>query len=359
MQHAVATIGLCALAGLLGSWQSPSPPPPPPAPAPMVTTVVAVGDILLGRTLGVEMQRTGDYSLPFQSIGAQLAADITFGNFEGTFCEAPPWLVTGMVFRIRPEAVKSFIAGGFDVVSVANNHFGDGGDACMRFSLPHLRANGIAYAGAGNTYDEAHAPAILERNGVKFGFLAYTYADRNDKPPSPPGNDSTGKKIPPAKPAPPGPTIAGRNIANVRRDVAAARLQADVVIVSLHDGSEYLQRVAKETQDFAHAAIDAGAVAVLGHHPHVPQRVESYHGGWIFYSLGNFAFQQNTPPGVRHALLARLTFTEKSLTQVEALPAFIAAYARPRPATAEEAETILRSVGLSNSLLWKAPPATP
>ena len=112
--------------------------------------------------------------------------------------------------------------------------------------------------------------------------------------------------------------------------MTAARAQADVVIVSLHDGAEYLTRVAKETEEFAHAAIDAGATAVFGHHPHVPQRVEQYKDGWIFYSLGNFVFQQNTPANVRHSLIARLAFEGKNLSRVEALPAYIENYARPR-----------------------------
>lgn len=337
--------------------------PPPAPPPPQQITVVGVGDILLGRKLAVEMQTTGDYALPFQNIAPLLTqADVAFGNLEGVFCEKRPWPTDGMVFRIRPEAVKSLIAGGIDVVSIANNHFGDGGDACMTFSFAHLRANGIAAAGAGANYDEAHAPAIIERKGVKFAFLAYTYADRNDKKdvvtgfspaPSPTPSASLKAAATKAKPAQ-RPVIAGRNPENVRRDVEAALQQADVVIVSLHDGAEYLQRVAKETEQFAHAAIDAGATAVLGHHPHVPQRVEHYKDGWIFYSLGNFVFQQNTPPAVKHALIARLTFNGKSLVQVEALPAYIETFARPRLATPEEAAKILGGIGIKTSILWKA-----
>ena len=345
-------------------------PQPVAADEPTQITLVAVGDILLGRRLGVEMKESGDYSLPFHNISFLLTpADIAFGNFEGVFCEKPPWPTTGMVFRLHPDSVKSLVAGGFDVVSVANNHFGDGGNACVTYSLAHLAAHGIAAAGAGNTYEEAHAPAILERLGVKFAFLAYTYEGRNDSPPAPKKNDPAAESSPAnaeqtaaASTAVPGrksfatprPTIAARNPQNVRRDVAAARQVADVVIVSVHDGAEYLQRVAKETQEFSRAAIDAGATAVLGHHPHVPQRIEQYNGGWIFYSLGNFVFQQNTPPAVKHSLIARLTFTGKTLTKVEALPAYIETFARPRPATPEESARILKSIGVESPLLWQA-----
>lgn len=349
--YTLAFVCLCGLGIWLAGVEIPAPPLPPPPP---VITVVGVGDIFLGRKLAVEMQEKGDYSLPFASVAPLLnEADIAFGNFEGTLCEKGPWPTTGMVFRLHPDSVKSLLATGVDAVSVANNHFADGGDDCIRFSLDYLRDHGIATAGAGETYDEAHQPAILERKGVRFAFLGYTYAERNDRPSSESVNASGAPAKAPAKAAPSRPTIAGRRSENVIRDVAAAREKADIVIVSLHDGAEYLTRVAQETQDFARAAIDAGALAVFGHHPHVPQRVERYKDGWIFYSLGNFVFQQNTPPNVRHALIARLTFSGKALTQVEAVPVYIENYARPRPATPEEAAEIFKRIDLEQPVLWK------
>ena len=317
-----------------GRCQAPEPPSGPQ------TILVAVGDILLGRRLGAEMEKSGDYSLPFTRIADPLrAADIAFGNLEGAFCEKPPYPSEGMTFRLRPRAVESLTGAGFDVVSVANNHFGDGGEACIKFSVEHLRNAGILPAGAGANFDEAHRPAVIERNGVRFAFLAYTYAARNDAPKSTQ------------------PVIAGRDPKRVALDVAAARAAADVVIVSLHDGAEYTSRVLPETVQFARAAIDAGAAVVVGHHPHVPQRVEQYKDGWIFYSLGNFAFQQNSPPATRTALMARLTFTGAALARVEAVPVVIEWYSQPRPATPEESAAILKSIGLENSLVWAAPPA--
>lgn len=313
------------------------PPEPPPKPAPPQTVVLGVGDILLGRQLGEEMARAGDYSIAFRNIRDTLtAADITFGNLEGPFCGKPPYSSSGMIFRFRPRAVESLVLAGFDVVSVANNHFGDGGDACMEFSLDHLHDAGIATAGAGRTFDGAHSAALVERNGIRFAFLGYTFAARNDHP--------KGKGL----------VIAGRDPQQVRRDVIAARGRADVIIVSLHDGAEYSQRIAKETEEFAHAAIEAGAVAVFGHHPHVPQRVEHYRDGWIFYSLGNFVFQQNTPPSARTALMARLTFSGTGLFRVEAVPAVIESFAQPRRATPDEAARVLASIGLFNPVLWVA-----
>jgi poly-gamma-glutamate synthesis protein (capsule biosynthesis protein) len=311
---------------------------PPQTPAPPEISLIGVGDILLARKLGMAMEKANDFTLPFQFLGEELrAADITIGNLEGPFCEKPPYTQQGMIFRVNPRGVEGLLFAGFDVVAVANNHFADGGDACLAFSLSHLKQSGIASTGAGLTYEHAHTAAIIERKGVRIAFLAYTYAARNDLPES--------KHT----------VIAGRDPEQVRRDVSAALQQADVVIVNVHDGAEYTRQIAAETVAFARAAIDAGAAVVLGHHPHVPQRVEWYNGGWIFYSLGNFVFLQNTPPATRHGLMARLTFSGARLVRAEALPVVIESNSAPRRAGDEEAANILREIHLSQPVIYPGP----
>jgi poly-gamma-glutamate synthesis protein (capsule biosynthesis protein) len=276
------------------------------------------------------MEKSRDFAEPFREIAPFLQrADLTIGNLEGPFCESPPYPAEGMTFRVRPTAIEALRFAGFDVMSAANNHMGDGGNACLEYTISHLASANILTVGSGKTYADAHAPAILVRHGVRFAFLGYTYADRNDFSES---------KL---------PVVAGRNPEYVKRDVAGALLKADAVIVSLHDGAEYTRRVAPETAEFARAAIDAGAVLVLGHHPHVAQRVEQYKHGWIFYSLGNFVFQQYTPPETQHALLARVTFAGARIERVEALPAVIQYHSRPRPASDKESLRILARIGLS------------
>ena len=334
MRKIIAAASLL-VAGLLFSVVEPEHAPELRLQPPPRTTLVAVGDILLGRSLGTLMEETGNYSMAFVNIEPELRnADIAFANLEGPFCGEPPYYGSGMVFRVRPAAMAGLVHAGIDVLSVANNHFANGGDACMEFSLNLAHRNGIATAGAGMNYADAHRPAILVRHGVRFAFLGYTYADRNDTPDATHG------------------VIAGRNPERVREDVAAARREADVVIVSLHDGTEYTARVAPETEEFCHAAIDAGAALVLGHHPHVPQHIEQYHDGWIFYSLGNFVFQQYTPPEVQTAIMARVTFSGARVARVEATPLVIDWHSTPRLATRQEGAPILRRIGLTEPLQW-------
>lgn len=335
-QYKSARLSLAILTALtLTSCGQSATPIAPPKPPPTIT-VVGAGDILLARAMGEQMAASGDYALPFSGIATELkSASIAFGNLEGPFCEKPPYTKEGMLFRVRPQGLESLQLAGLDVVSVANNHFGDGGNACMEFTLARLREAKIAPVGAGLSFEEAHAGAVLFRDGVRFAFLGYSYAPRNDAP----GGINT---------------VSGRDPANVRVDVAAARARADIVIVSLHDGAEYTRNVARETQQFARAAIDAGATAVFGHHPHVPQRVDSYAGGWIFYSLGNFVFWQKEPATTRTALLARLTFSGTKLEKVEALPVVIESPGIPRLANESESAPILKAIGLASSRVWPA-----
>ena len=115
----------------------------------------------------------------------------------------------------------------------------------------------------------------------------------------------------------------------------------DVVIVSLHAGQEYTLATTQLQEDYAHTAIDAGASVVIGHHPHVVQRVEEYQDGYIFYSLGNFIFDQIEPPQTREGVIATLVFRNSQITDYSLTPVYIEHYSQPRILTSEEGKNIL------------------
>ena len=94
----------------------------------------------------------------------------------------------------------------------------------------------------------------------------------------------------------------------MRKDVASLRQRADVVIVSMHNGIEYMPHPSAKQIEFAHTAIDAGATLVIGHHPHVIQPEEMYRSGRIFYSLGNFVFDQYQREATQHGELVEISF---------------------------------------------------
>ena len=155
-----------------------------------------------------------------------------------------------------------------------DHHARDCGTHGIEFTLDLLARNGILAVGSAATAELAHRGVVIARKSVGFGFLAYTFDQSN-------GNHRDFDD-----------RICMTNIDQMRSDVASLRARTDVVIVSMHAGTEYESNPNPLQQRFARAAIDAGASVVAGHHPHVVQTVESYGNGVIFYSLGNLVFDQ-------------------------------------------------------------------
>lgn len=245
--------------------------------------VAAVGDIMLGGTAAPELARYG-YDYPFKRVGDLIrGADVAFANLEGPLTDRGTAQVKEYVFRSPPQYVAPALArAGFDVVSLANNHSMDYGVEGLRDTIDALTRAGIRHAGAGVNLAAARTPAIVDARGTRVAVLAYslTFPEEFWAGDARPG------------------TAFGHE-AQVRADVAAARRRASVVLVSFHWGREGESEPRDYQRRLGHAAIDAGAAAVLGHHPHVLQGVEQYHGGVILYSLGNFVFGSYNPDAAR------------------------------------------------------------
>jgi poly-gamma-glutamate synthesis protein (capsule biosynthesis protein) len=284
--------------------------------------IAAVGDIMLGGTGTPEFERFG-YDYPFDKTRALFKrSHIVFGNLEGPLTHADHAPVAKKyVYRSPPEKVApALLNAGFNVVSLANNHAMDQGVEGLRHTIEALDLVGIKHTGGGMNLAEARKPAILETRGAHVAFLAYTltfpeeFWATNDRPGSPFGHES-----------------------QVRADIAAAKQQADIVLVSFHWGQEGKTELRDYQKQLGRAAIDAGAAAVIGHHPHVLQGVERYKHGVILYSLGNFAFGTYGPEAFRSAI-AELTFRDKKLAEV-----------RLHPLNVRNAEVVFQPLPLAGS----------
>lgn len=237
--------------------------------------VIAVGDIMLDGTARPVLGENG-YDYPFVQTKRYFeGAQVIFGNLEGPLTDrGAPEQDKTYVFHSPPQKVSQALkAAGFNVVSLANNHTLDYGAEGLTQTMEALDAAGIAHAGAGATLDQARRPVIIEAGGKRIAILAYSLT-------LPENFYATANKA---------GTAFGHE-AYVRRDIAAARRQADIVLVSFHWGQEGRTALRDYQVQLGHAAIDAGAAAVIGHHPHILQAVERYKDGVILYSLGNFAF---------------------------------------------------------------------
>lgn len=246
--------------------------------SPRFHRVIGVGDMMLGTNYpsASYLPPQGGSTMLADVVDTLRNADVTFGNLEGTIldeggtpkrCNNP---AACYVFRSPESYAKHFSNAGFDLLSLANNHSGDFGPTGRLRTKAVLDAEGIAYAGLAGT-DET---AIIERNGIKYGFCAF---------------------------APNSGTCDVRNIARAKQIVSSLVDKVDVIIVSFHGGAEgsshqnvprqyetYYGENRGNVYEFAHAVVDAGADIVFGHGPHVTRAMELYQDRLICYSLGNF-----------------------------------------------------------------------
>jgi len=299
-----------ALLPMLGAIPLRRSAPPEIVPRARDTRLVLGGDVMLSRFVGRLARARRDPAFPFRDLAPMLAAaDIAFVNLEAPFSDRGRPLEEGMVFKSEPEMIAGLELAGIDIVSTANNHARDCGGHGVEFTLDWLARHGIAVAGTGLSEEDAHTGAVLTRNSVRFGFLAYTFDQTN----------GIHKDL--------DPRVAGIDLARLRGDLARLRTRVDVAIVSMHAGVEYAAVPNHQQREFARAAIDAGARVVVGHHPHVVQPWERIGDSVVFYSLGNLVFDQFQRVETQHGGLAEIVFAGKNIASAALLPVDIVATA--------------------------------
>ena len=241
-------------------------------------TIAAVGDIMLGtsypdnKTLPLDSAKGS-----FKNVQKQLqAADITFGNLEGTLLDtgAPAYfklhqLSKSWMFRMPVSYAGVLKDAGFDVLSLANNHIGDFGEQGRQSTVKILDSLGLHHGG-----QISRPYSVFKKNGVTYGFCAF---------------------------APNSYTLSIFNLKYAAKLIKRLKKECNIVIVSFHGGGEgvfyehvpcmnesFNHEKRGDVHAFAHNAIDAGADLVLGNGPHVCRAMELYKGRLIAYSLGNF-----------------------------------------------------------------------
>ena len=291
---------------------------------PATITVTAVGDMTFSSSVGSLVSRRGA-NAPFSSARRYLnGADVTVGNLE-TPLSRRGRAVPGKTFTFRgsPSVSRGLAWAGFDLIGQGNNHARDFGALALRDTVSGLNRAGIAHAGAGANRSAAFKPAIIERNGAKIAYLSYSQI-------GPSSFAATSRHS---------GTAYTTNLSSVKRQIAAAHKQADYVIVSFHWGVERSYRPTSSQVRFGRAAIDAGADAVLSHHPHVIQGVEYYRGKLIAYSLGNFVFSPGSTAG-HDTMILTMQLSPAGVSDVSARAMFIDGAGRPTLARGRNASRI-------------------
>jgi len=262
------------------------------------TTIYFVGDIMLTRGVKNSVMKNfnGDYGQLFINLPKLKKADILFGNLEGDISDIGNNVGSKYSFRMDPAVLPALKEAGFNIVLFANNHVGDWNVTAFKDTLTRLSNIGIEKTGAGMDKSEAENPTIIEKNGIKFGFLGFSDVG--------PGWIS-------AKENTPGILIASDP--RLGEIIGNAKAKCDVLIVSFHWGIEYKTVHNQRQEDLAHLAIDSGADMIIGGHPHVIQDIGTYKDKPIVYSLGNFIFDQYFSKDTMRGMIFQTTFDGKDI----------------------------------------------
>lgn len=291
-------------------------------------SLVAVGDISYSRGVERAVKKQKDINYPFLKIQDYLKnADFVFGNLETPITKGREIADFEMVFRSNPGIEQALKEAGFSILSLANNHTLNFGEQGLKDTLKYLDTVGIKYIGAGKNEQEANQPIYIETKGIKFAFLAY-----GDQGLVPNYYEADKNRA----------GISFMKIEKMTEAVNDASKKADIIIVSMHSGVEYTNKPNDFQVNFAHAAISAGADLIIGHHPHIIQTMEEYKGKYIFYSLGNFIFDQPWSQKTKEGLMAKIYFTKNGISRISFLPVIIENFFQPRMANNNEMEDILQ-----------------
>ncbi len=274
--------------------------------------LAAVGDLMLGRTIGERILSQGA-QVPFAGVAHVLgAADLGVGNLECAMGSGGTAVQKYYTFLAPPEGAQALKLGGLDILNLANNHSLDYGPATLAETLLLLSANGMRAVGAGLSEAQAYGPLIVEVNGLRIAFLGRvnipveltTFDTRSWA--------AVGDR----------PGVAWGEPAEVKAAVRAAKAQADVIVLLLHAGWELYMAPPSEERVLAQAAIDGGAALVLGTHSHLIQATDTTRPGTLIaYGLGNLVFDEfdggATDSAILHVVLTRAGVESFSWQPVE------------------------------------------
>lgn len=271
-----------------------------------------VGDMMFDKSVAAYIKAKGEdyifdgYRRHFES------SDMVFGNLETVLStKGEPVKDKQYTFRSSPKLLPYLKKYNFTMLGIANNHTLDYGRDAFTDTLKQLDENGISYAGGGLNKEEASGGVVVERKGLKIGFIAFSrvtpsvdwYAGRYRS------GILGGYKV---------------HEAEVLEAVKSLEARSDILVVSLHWGKEGMLQMGEQESELAHLLIDSGADVIMGHHPHVVQKVELYNGKPIFYSLGNFFFTTSHSEISNKVLLATIRYgSDGKLKKIEAVPGVI------------------------------------
>jgi len=262
-------------------------PPPTPTPPPSPVKIIFGGDLMFDRHIRLQAEKAGGYDFFFTNLAPLFQeADLVVANLEGPITNFAsqsvgtlPGSPKNFIFTFSPEIVKTLKQNNLRLLNLGNNHILNFGPEGLAQTKNYLKTAGLNFFG--NTGDDEERYFIWQKDNLKIGLVNYNQ-------------------------------FAPHGFAAAQEDILKARSQADLVVLYAHWGEEYQERPGQTIEEQAHQLIEDGADLIIGSHPHVIQPAELYQGKKIYYSLGNFLFDQYFSSETQKGLLVVLTIDPKT-----------------------------------------------
>lgn len=226
-------------------------------------------------------------------------SDYSVVNLEGPATSKEIVYDKQMEVKSPLETIKYFKEKNINIFNLANNHTFDAGTDGFKECKQEILKNSCMYFGAGEDIEEASSILFLEKDGLKIGIIGVGQQGSYSLDPN--------KKL--------NEVFSDMNISLIKKQIEHSKKNADWTIVNFHNGAEYNFYPINYVQEKLKRFIDLGANIVIGHHPHVPQGIQDYNNGTIFYSLGNFLFDLEGHKSFKNtdlSLIVSLNFTKDS-----------------------------------------------
>jgi len=243
-----------------------------------IVNITFTGDVMMGRAVDNSIKENSDVFAGISNLIKN--SDLTVINLENPLTISNQGINKEILLKANPNYTNIIKEADIDLVSLSNNHIMDFGTIGLNDTLNNLKNNNIKYVGAGNNITDSNKPVYFTVKGKKIAFISASEFD--------------GQNSPGATQNIPGFTPLAWNYLKQAMDEAKSQ-NADYIICIFHFGEEYTHHPSEFQEEISHKAIDYGAYAVIGNHPHVTQSIENYKGKLICYSLGNCVFDQILP----------------------------------------------------------------
>jgi len=262
--------------------------------SPKKVQIILAGDIMLGRSVLIKsIDKENNPNYPFLGVSEfLLSADLVFANLETPVVTNCPRFEHGFTFCADPRMVEGLVYSGVDIVSLANNHMLNFDKEGLEDTKKYLTNSNILYTGINNL-------AIKKVQDTTFGFLGFDFTVDV-------------------------PTQKDWDL------IKDSNSKVDVLIVGVHWGEEYKDKANNNQRAWAKKMVENGADVVSGHHPHWVEDYELIDGKPVYYSLGNFVFDQMWSEETKKGLLVKLTFEDEKIVNEEFTNTYIENIGQPK-----------------------------